>query len=537
VYVNEAFEEMVGYSAEECLGRTFCILRGDRTAQAAVGEMRRLMEHREAGTVEMKCQRKDGSWFWNAVSLSPMHSDRGEVTHYIGVLRDVTRRRKLEKRAHHDWLTGLPNRAHFREAVRDAIRAYRDAGARSAVFFVDLDGFKEVNDSFGHPMGDQVLRRVGQRLVRMARENDVVARAGGDEFKILIRNIEDVDLDRVITDGLEDVFGPPLVIDGEQVHLQASVGVVDTSLLSARDVWRSEQPLQELARAADRALYKAKEATGTAYHRFSPESESLSDFRIQRENRLRLAIEDGHVCPAFQPIYRIGRGQQIATAFEVLCRWNDPDRGTVRPGEFISLAEQSGVIDQLTARLITSACRSLKDWGRPEEPMTPPRLFVNLSPVQLADPASLETIAELAEAYRPEWADVWFEVTESALLEHPERLQEVRRAGHGIVIDDFGTGYSSLQRLREMPVDALKIDMNFVQGIEENPADRAIVKAVCTLGRDLGITVVGEGVETPEQLEFLRKHGCRNIQGYLFARPGKDLSSFAGTGPARAPSG
>jgi diguanylate cyclase (GGDEF)-like protein len=466
-----------------------------------------------------------------------MHSERGEVTHYVGVLSDVTRRRKLEKRAHHDWLTGLPNRAHFREAVRDAIRAYRDAGARSAVFFVDLDDFKQVNDSFGHPMGDQVLKRVGQRLVRMARENDVVARAGGDEFKILVRNIEDVDLDHVISDGLDEVFGPPLVIDGEQVHLQASAGVVDTSLLSARDVWRSDQPLNELSRAADRALYKAKEATGTAYHRFSPESESLSDFRIQRENRLRLAIEEGQIWPAFQPIYRIGRAQQAVTAFEVLCRWNDPNRGTVRPGAFISLAEQTGVIDQLTARLITSACQSLTEWGPPEDSQMPPRLFVNLSPVQLADPASLETIAELADAYRPDWADIWFEVTESALLEHPERLQEVRRTGHGIVVDDFGTGYSSLQRLREMPVDALKIDMNFVQGIEENPADRAIVKAVCTLGRDLGITVVGEGVETADQLAFLRKHGCRNVQGYLLARPSEDIGSFAGESRAPATSG
>jgi EAL domain-containing protein (putative c-di-GMP-specific phosphodiesterase class I) len=167
----------------------------------------------------------------------------------------------------------------------------------------------------------------------------------------------------------------------------------------------------------------------------------------------------------------------------------------------------------------------------------PPRLFVNLSPVQLADPASLETIAELADAYRPDWADIWFEVTESALLEHPERLQEVRRTGHGIVVDDFGTGYSSLQRLREMPVDALKIDMNFVQGIEENPADRAIVKAVCTLGRDLGITVVGEGVETADQLAFLRKHGCRNVQGYLLARPSEDIGSFAGESRAPATSG
>lgn len=541
VYVNRASEEITGFSARESVGRSVRFLWGQRTSEESVATIERAIDRGEELTVEMLNQRRDGSWFWNALALSAIDSEDDEPSHYIGILTDVTHRvdemrerdqkcRELERRAHHDWLTGLPNRARFRDAVRDAIRAYRDAGARSAVFFLDLDDFKEVNDSFGHPKGDQVLKRVGQRLSRMVRDNDVVARAGGDEFKILVRNIEDVELHRIITQWLRDVFGPPFVVNGEQVHLQASLGVVDTSLLSARDVWRSEQPLKELARAADRALYEAKEAAGTAFHCFSPESESLSDFRIQRENRLRTALRDGQVWPAYQPIYRIGRSDEEITAFEVLCRWDDPDRGAILPDTFIPLAEQSGIITQITVHLLRQACRDLTEWERPIRCGIPLRLFVNLSPVQLANRASLETIANLADDKRPDGVEIWFEVTESALLEHPDQLYGLREAGHGIVIDDFGTGYSSLERLREMPVDALKIDMDFVQGIEENPADRAVVKAVCTLGRDLGISVVGEGVETPEQLEFLQKHGCCNLQGYLLGRPDSKLTGFVERG-------
>lgn len=534
VYVNDAFEDLTGYSAEECIGRNCRFLQGERTSEGPVERLRRAIERRESTTVVLLNQHADGSWFWNELSISPVYDSNDEVTHYVGIQRDVSRRvraeqerdekrEQLERRAHYDWLTGLPNRARFREEVREAIRAYRDAATRSAVMFLDLDNFKQVNDSLGHPAGDRVLKKLAERLRQVTRPKDMLARAGGDEFKVLIRDLADVDLDSLVTNGLEEVFGPPLVIDNERIHIKASVGVVETTILEERDLDQVEAALKTLTRAADRALYRAKESQGTSYQSYDPGDESFEDFVIQRENRLREAVSAGDIRPRYQPIYRIEGDDVAVAAIETLARWEDPDFGTIMPGEFIPLAEMTGLIGPLTKQLVRQACDDLRFWNAPENIASPASLFINLSPTQLDDKESVEELARVVENECLDIADIWFEVTESSLLEHLDRLQWIQDRGHGIVVDDFGTGFSSLERLRELSVDALKIDMSFVHGIADSRADRAVIKGICTMGRHLGIRVIAEGVETPEQLDFLRRQGCQTVQGYLLDRPSRNL--------------
>ena len=534
VYVNDAFEELTGYTEEECIGRNCRFLQGERTSQGPVDRIRRIIENRETATVVLLNQRADGSWFWNELSLSPVHDSTGTVTHYVAIQRDVSRRiraererdekrEQLERRVHYDWLTGLPNRAQFRKGVRDAIRGYRDRGTRSAVMFLDIDNFKQVNDSLGHPAGDRVLKKLAERLRQVTRPKDMLARAGGDEFKILVQDLAGVDLDSLVTNGLDEVFGPPLVIDNQPIHLNASVGVVETTLLEERDLNQVDAALKTLTRAADRALYRAKESNGTSYHSHDPGDESFEDFVIQRENRLREAVSAGDIRPNYQPIYRVEGGEVAVAAIETLARWEDPDFGTVMPADFIPLAEMTGLIGPLTEQMVRHACDDLRHWTAPDTFASPASLFVNLSPAQLDDRDSVEELARVVEDECLDVADVWFEVTESSLLEHLDRLRWIQDRGHGIVVDDFGTGFSSLERLRELSVDGLKIDMSFVHGIADSRADRAVIKGICTMGRHLGIQVIAEGVETPEQLDFLRRQGCRTVQGYLLDRPSSRL--------------
>jgi diguanylate cyclase (GGDEF)-like protein/PAS domain S-box-containing protein len=537
IYVNEAFEELTGYDARECIGRNCRFLQGELTSREPVEKLASAIDQRREATVEIRNQRADGSWFWNEVSLSPIRNGDGEVTHYIGVQRDISRRveaererderrRQLKQQAHYDWLTGLPNRARFREELREAVEAYRHNGVESAVMFLDLDNFKQVNDSFGHPGGDRVLRKVAQRLRRLSESDDILARAGGDEFKVLVRDIENVDVEAVVQNGLHDVFGPPFLLDGEEVHLNGSVGIVDTSILNPDELEEAGPAIRSLTRAADRALYEVKDSNGTGYHRYRPDGDSHANNRIQRENRLRSAIEEDRVHPHFQPIYRLSGDALTLAAVELLARWEEPEVGMITPEEFIPVAERTGLVGPMTQSLVRQASNKLGRWTAPVACGNRPSVFVNLSPEQIADNDSVEQLAELAADRCAACADLWFEVTESSLLEHPNRLEWLQTQGHSVVIDDFGTGYSSLERLRELSVDVLKVDKSFVHGIEGSLADRAVIKGVCTLGEDLGIGVVGEGVETAAQVEFLRRQGCRNLQGFRLCRPTPDLETI-----------
>jgi diguanylate cyclase (GGDEF)-like protein/PAS domain S-box-containing protein len=537
IYVNKAFEELTGYDARECLGRNCRFLQGELTSEEPVQELAEAIASQREVTVEIRNQRADGSWFWNQVSLSPIENEEGDVTHYIGIQRDISRRveaererderrRQLKQQAHYDWLTGLPNRARFREELREAVEAYRRDGVQSAVMFLDLDNFKQVNDSFGHPGGDRILRKVAQRLRRLSESGDILARAGGDEFKVLVRDTENVDVEAVVQNGLHDVFGPPFLLDGEEVHLNGSVGIVDTSILNADDIEEPDPAIRSLTRAADRALYEVKDTNGTGYHRYSPEGDSRANNGIQRENRLRSAIEENRVHPHFQPIYRLNSGTFRLAAVEILARWQEPGVGMIPPSEFVQVAERTGLIGPMTQSLIRQASTKLDAWEAQRGPTDLPSVFVNLSPEQLADDDAVEQLALVAADRCSGCADLWFEVTESSLLEHPDRLERLKSQGHSVVIDDFGTGYSSLERLRELSVDALKIDKGFIHGIEGNLADRAVVKGLCTLGEDLGIGVVGEGVETTQQINFLRNQGCRNLQGFQLCKPTPDLETI-----------
>ena len=534
VYVNDAFEKLTGYTEEECIGRNCRFLQGERTSQGPVDRIRRIIENREKATVVLLNQRADGSWFWNELSLSPVHDSTGTVTHYVAIQRDVSRRirierdrdekrEQLERRAHYDWLTELPNRARFREEVQDAIRQYREGATRSAVMFVDIDNFKQVNDSLGHPAGDRALMKLAERLRQVTRPKDMLARAGGDEFKVLIRDLADVDLESLVTRGLDEVFGPPLVIDNQRLHVKASVGVVETTILEDRELSQVDAALKTLSRAADRALHRAKDSNGTSYRLYDPSDETFEDFVVQRENRLREAVASGDIRPHYQPIYRIEGDDVAVAAVEALARWEDPDFGTILPSEFIPLAEMTGLIGPLTKQLVRHACDDLRRWDAPDNVASPASLFINLSPSQLDNRESVQDLARIVEEECLDIADVWFEVTESSLLEHLDRLQWLQERGHGIVVDDFGTGYSSLERLRELSVDALKIDMSFVHGIADSRADRAVIKGICTMGRHLGVRVIAEGVETRDQLDFLRRQGCRTVQGYLLDRPSSRL--------------
>ena len=441
-------------------------------------------------------------------------SGEGEV---LSIIRDVTERKVLERRlehqAFHDALTGLPNRALFVDRLEHAlIRASRPQES-VAVLFLDLDNFKVVNDSLGHTAGDKLLVAVTERLLAVLRPEDTLARLGGDEFTILSEDVEVNSDVSEIAERVAEALRDPFILEGREVFVTTSIGI-------ALGSFSQDQP-GTLLRNADLAMYKAKE-TGKAHHEvFDPVMNTRAMERLRLEGELRRALERNEFRVYYQPKVLLETGKVIGA--EALVRWEHPERGLLSPAAFIPLAEETGLIVPLGEWVLEEACRQAREWHDQHLTEPPLTVSVNLSARQFRHPLLFEEISSILESSGIEAGALILEITETVMMEGDEdlidQLRELKASGVRLAIDDFGTGYSSLSYLSRFPVDYLKIDRSFIDGLGERPEARKLVGGIVDLASSLGLRVVAEGVETAEQLEELKEMGCEIGQGYYFARP------------------
>lgn len=524
--MNPAGVELFGFSREELLGLNAEDLYEDPADRRRF--QRVVRETGGAEAFEVRLRTRDGTVLDCLISATARRDETGAVVGYQGIIRDVTERKRLEERlreqALHDPLTRLANRALFWDRLMHAVARAERTGDPIAVFFVDLDRFKSVNDSLGHAAGDEVLVEVARRLTATVREIDTVARVGGDEFTVLLEDGAGPDEVERVAERLERALGAPFRVQGEELHLTASIGIATHPASRGADESDGrpadelgERPADELVRRADAAMYLAKDRAGTGHRIYEPGVDEGRADRVQRENELRRAIEEEEFRIVYQPIVNLATGR--VGALEALARWRHPERGLLSPEAFLPLAEETGLIHAIGDRVLERAFAAVAGWNADLRAGRPLSLHVNVSATQFEDPGFAERLGEILDRTGVDPAWVELEVTEYAVVHGPERARELRRLGVGIAVDDFGTGYSSLGYVKQLLADALKIDRSLVAGLGQDRRDEAIVRAVVALGNALDLRIVAEGVETRAQLEMVRRLGCGWAQGFHLARP------------------
>jgi len=511
VDLNEAARVLIGGPVEEIIARPLAEswrAWPQLAAPYAAGSDRAQMSFGENG------DRREYE-----VKISPL-SRRGQVMGRLLMVRDVTERALMEESLRHqaltDGLTGLPNRTLFMAKLGDAIRqARRHSGSLFAVIVLDLDRFKLINDSIGHPAGDVLLESIAVKLKQCVREADTVARMGGDEFMILLHEIASTrDVTRVI-ERIQEELLTPVVFRQQEMTTTASLGVV---------VWDPfYQDPEDLLRAADTAMYQAKEAGRACYRIFDEQMHKSVLRTLRAETELRAALKQKDLSLAYQPVMNLKTG--AISSLETLVRWHRSQRGTVLPEEFIDIAERSGLIIPLGELVLDEVCCQLSRWRTPENPATGLPVSLNISPRQLTETDFVGAILTRLAEWRVPPSRLILELTETALIRDPRRskqvMEELRNMGIRLCLDDFGTGWSSLRHLTTYPVQELKIDHSFISRIARDNTEFEIVRSITALAHTLGLTVTGEGVEYSEQLGLLKELGCDSAQGYYVGRPMK----------------
>lgn len=468
---------------------------------------------------ESRVRRKDGKLIWVSESARRVDDEEGTPIYYEGSVEDVTLRKKaeeqLKRQAFHDSLTKLPNRALFHDHLRLAIERSKRRSYQFAVLYLDLDRFKVINDSLGHDIGDELLKSVARVLKHCARSMDTVARFGGDEFAILLEEVnmprDVIRIAKRILNGIRQPFN----LNGNEVFTSASIGIVLHT-----DGYRRPQSLM---RDADTAMYRAKEQGKSRFKVFNQKMHDQVLRLMEMENDLRRAVDQQELTVAYQPIVDL-RTRRIS-GFEALVRWRHPEHGLISPGDFIPLAEDTGLIYSIDYRVMEEACTNVRRWQEEfnEDGDSPLSLNFNISGKHFGRAQLLRQVVELLSTTGIDPACLNIELTESALVAHPamaeELLTQLKSLGVNICIDDFGTGYSSLSYLQKFPIDVVKVDRTFVSQVQHDKDSRAIVSTIFSLGDSMGLKVVAEGVETPEQLDFLEGAGCSYVQGFLFYEP------------------
>ena len=506
-----------GRAVEEIIGKTDFDFFSEEHAAAAFADEQQIIHTGEpiVGKLEEETfQDRTGPWV--SSTKMPLRDERGQIIGTFGISRDVTAQIKAEKalayQVLHDPVTGLANRAALMDRLSQGLAALERQPGRLAVLFVDLDHFKAVNDSFGHDAGDQVLAEVGRRLSQLSRNADIVARLGGDEFVVLCGALRDDDDVGLIGDRIVQGIRSPYIEDGRDLSITCSVGIVVTG-----------DPLAEperLIRDADEVMYEAKETGRNRYRVFDSSRRILTGAsRLQAE--LSRAIENEELFLLYQPLFSLEDRSLVGV--EALVRWRHPQRGIVLPDDFIPFAEQHGLIGKIDSFVLNEACRQLAEWTTRDGWPSGFTMAVNVSGAELSDPEFVGRVAEVLRGNGIPAALLCLELTETAFVgewgDVQETLSALSKLGVRVALDDFGTGYSSLAHLQRLKVDILKIDRSFVAQIGRSPRDREIVGAVTAMSHALGITVVGEGIETSHQLDTLAGLDCDQGQGFLFARP------------------
>jgi diguanylate cyclase (GGDEF)-like protein/PAS domain S-box-containing protein len=515
IAVNPAFYAITQYAEEEVIGRNPSILSSGRQDDKFYQAMWRAINDTGMWQGEIWNRRKNGEAYLEYLTISAVPGEDSKPSRYVSVFHDITESRRKDEHirhlAFHDPLTGLPNRALFLDRLRHAIGRARRNGGSLAVTFIDLDGFKSVNDSLGHNVGDELLKEVATRIrARLRRDVDTVARLGGDEFVILMEELRETGHCASLADEIIADIGKPVEVCGHVMRVGASMGMAFFP--------EDGDDALELMQRADTAMYAAKAAGKGSYRFFQSAMLEEVNRRLDMETALRAAVDAGELVLHYQPKVCLTDGRLLGV--EALVRWNHPQRGQLLPDEFISMAEETGIIDRLGHWVLGEACRQAAVW-RDGGTIIP--IAVNVSARQLGSDGLVDTVAGLLAQHRLPGMALQIELTETALMANPHRatavLGRLRDMGLAIAIDDFGTGYSSLSRLRQLPIDLIKIDRGFVANSDHDEKDARMVRIVVAMGQALGLDVVAEGVESETQASLLKDSGCIACQGFLFAEP------------------
>lgn len=515
VDVNPAFSQITGFSRDEAIGQKPSIMSSGRHDAAFYKELWNELLRTGQWSGEIWDRRRNGEVYPKWLSISAIYDKQGQAANYVGVFSDISSvketERQLEHLAHYDALTGLPNRLLFQDRLRRALARHRRHEQKGALMFIDLDRFKQVNDTLGHGKGDELLVEATARLLDCVREDDTVARLGGDEFTVVLNELDDESRARDVAERIIRSLEDPFKLSGNEAFISASIGIV----LFPGD----GDTIEALTRNADMAMYEAKNKGRATFQFFNEGMNARILERMKLETGLRTATLNDELRLHFQPKFDIQKGRIIST--EALVRWMHPERGLMAPDKFIPLAEETGLILDIGRWVMVEACRQTRKWMDEHGYALP--VAINLSVRQFADPYLADDIASALEESGLEASMLAIEVTESMIMDDVDRavgvLRRLKRLGLSISIDDFGTGYSSLNQLRRLPVDELKIDRTFVSDIPESAEDMEIVTAVISMAQSLNLSVVAEGVETLEQLDFLRSQGCEMAQGFLIGKP------------------
>lgn len=513
-YVNPKFCETTGYTLEEAQGRNSRFLKSGATPDQDYHKLWETIIAGEEWHGEFQNRRKDGSLFWEHASISPVRDEMGAISHFLAVKEDITERKHYEEQLHHlathDNLTGLANRALLQDRLEQSIQFARRSGRLVAALLLDLDRFKIINDSLGHGFGDKLLQMVADRLRSSVRGADTVARLGGDEFVILLAEVaNEEDVGKVARKILANLT-TPYQIDDRELTVTASLGI---SIFP-----RDGQDEETLIRNADIAMYRAKEENNT-FRLYRPEMNIVVHEAMEMETDLRRALERDELLLHYQPKIDLATGR--ITGAEALLRWHHPVRGMIAPGNFIPLAEETGLILPIGEWVLRRIAGQLKEWQAMGLPVVP--IAANLSARQFRTEDLDETVHRILQEAQLAPNLLELELTESMIMRDPQAaaatMQQLNKLGVGLALDDFGTGYSSLNYLRRFPVDCLKIDRSFISDVACDPSASAVATSIIAIAHSLGLQAVAEGVETREQYEFLRRCGCDNYQGYFFSAP------------------
>ena len=519
--VNRAFTQTTGYLAEEVIGKSVRMLQSHQVDEAFYEYIWHVIETEGVWEGEIWCRRKNGEDFPIWQSVSSVHDAEGATTHYISTFNDITEQKLsadyIYQLAHYDLLTGLPNRVLFSERCKHAIERAKRNNDKTVLLYLDLDRFKQINDSLGHPVGDELLEKVAERLRSQIREEDTVARLGGDEFVIVIEQLTDErDAERVASKILE-ALRVPFQLKQHELVISASIGI-SLSPMDGNDV-------ATLIKHADLAMYRAKEKGRDNFQFFSLElSRDSLEYHLL-ESDLRHAREQGELLLYYQPQYHLPSGRLVGA--EALIRWQHKTKGLLLPGKFIPIAEESGLILNIGEWILHTACRQAKQWL--DAGLGLERISVNLSGLQIQRGNLVELIHRVLQDSGLPPSCLELEILETYIMRQVEQdvrvLEELQNLGIHLAIDDFGTGQSSLGYLKRLPVERLKIDRSFVMDIPRDADDVAITRAIIALGKSMQLTVVAEGVENEQQAEFLKQLGCDEVQGFYFSPP-VDAATF-----------
>ncbi|WP_189836518.1 sensor domain-containing protein, partial [Sulfurirhabdus autotrophica] len=513
-YVNDTFLKLTGYSRDEVIGKNPHFLKSGKTPKAIYEDMWGHLTRGEIWRGELINRRKDGSEYIESTQISPVRQTDGQITHYLAIKENITEAKKaealIERLAHFDQLTGLPNRSQLNDRFKYARSLAQRNNEPLAVLFLDLDHFKDVNDTLGHTIGDQLLMEVAKRIMASLRDEDTVSRQGGDEF-MLILHATDANGAANVATKLIEAISRPCQIEQYELIITPSIGIT---------IYPEDGiDFETLSKNADVAMYRVKQGGRNSFRFYTPEMQANSARILQLANALRHALERDELQLHYQPQLSIRDGRIIGA--EALLRWQHPELGMISPAEFIPIAEDGGQIIQIGEWVLRTAAKQIKAWM--DGGMPPMVMAVNLSAVQFRQANIAKLITHILDEVKLPHEYLELELTEAVAMGNPqvaiEVMDKLHESGIRMSIDDFGTGYSSLSYLKKFKVYKLKIDQSFVRNITDDPEDKAIVSAVIKMARSLGIQTIAEGVETAEQLQILRLQGCDEVQGYYFSKP------------------